>query len=88
MPDNKKLATSSRPQCRRDDSEAAKEPKPRYSSLFQQDRAWLPWKVQGRHQGLKGHKVTVYGQVIEVVDKPQPARKKIKGISSRQWDNR
>ena len=39
-------------------------------------------------KGLKGHKVTVYGQVIEVVDKPQPARKKIKGISSRQWDNR
>lgn len=72
--------TSSRPQRRRNESEAAP-----YSPLWCRERAWLPWQTEGRGHGLRAHRVTGGGHIEEAEDREPQPRKKIKGISSRQW---
>ncbi len=72
------VTTSSRPQRRRTKSEAAP-----YSALWLPKPEWLPWQSDGQEQGIRAHRVTVSGYVLETGDRAP--RKKIKGISFRQW---
>ena len=55
-----------------------------YSPLFLQKKEWLPWYSNDQNHGFKSHRVTGGGIVEEADDGPQP-RRKIKGVSSRQW---
>ncbi|MGD0953751.1 MAG: hypothetical protein ABR985_15410 [Methanotrichaceae archaeon] len=82
MPDTSEASTCSRPQCRSTKGEAYP-----YSALWQHGSDWLPWKSEGLEHGLKPHRVTQAGYVEEHGDRA-PSRKKIKGVSSRQWGGR
>ncbi len=83
MPDDSNDPTCSPPQCGSTKSEAAA-----YSPLWSRKRAWLPWQTEGRGHGLKAYHVTGGGHIEEVADRERPQRKKIKGISLRQWEQR
>ena len=58
----------------------------RYSPLWRQKKEWLPWQSNDQERGLKAHRVTGGGHIEEADDNPIVRRKKIKGISSRQWE--
>jgi len=77
------METSTCPPPQRGDTEGEE---CRYSPLWSQKRAWLPWQSEGQEHGLKAHRVTGGGVVGD--DNPQIRRKKIKGVSSRQWEGR
>jgi hypothetical protein len=73
--------------CSRPQSRSTKGEESRYSPLWSRKAEWLPWKSNGLEHGHKAHRVTMGGHIEEVGDRAQP-RKKIKGISSRQWEER
>jgi hypothetical protein len=74
--------TSSLPRRVRTKSEACE-----YAPLWSRKLEWLPWTSNGLERGIKAHKATSGGYVEEAGDRA-PNRKKIKGISSRQWERR
>lgn len=74
-------STCSRPQRRN-----TKEISYPYSPLWQRERAWLPWQSNDQEHGLKAHRVTPGGHIEVAEDNPIIRRKKIKGVSSRQWE--
>ena len=80
MANELEVSTSSLPQCVRTKGEAYP-----YSALWERKREWLPWKSNDQERGLKAHRVTPGGYLEEAGDRQQP-RKKIKAISSRQWE--
>jgi hypothetical protein len=82
MPDSSLATTYSRPQCR--STEEIKYP---YSPLWERKRVWLPWKSDDLERGLRAHRVTGGGYIEEAGDRQQTP-KKIKGVSSRQWEGR
>jgi len=79
LPDDSLASTCSRPKCRSTKGEAYP-----YSPLWERKREWLPWKSNDQERGLKAHRATPGGYIEEAGDNSL-GRKKIKGISSRQW---
>lgn len=82
MPDASEASACSRPQRRSTKGKGYP-----YSSLWRHESDWLPWKSDGLEHGLKAHRVSQSGYIEEDGDRA-PSRKKIKGVSSRQWEER
>jgi hypothetical protein len=80
LTEERRVATVPRSQNR-----ATEDKECRYSPLFLRKKAWLPWQSNGQEHGFKSHRVTGGGFVEVANDNPQQ-RRKIKGVSSRQWE--
>lgn len=58
-----------------------------YLPLWERKPEWLPsWQSDNREREIRAHRVTSGGHIDEADDNPIIRRKKIKGLSSRQWE--
>jgi hypothetical protein len=58
-----------------------------YSPLWERKPEWLPsWQSDNQEREIKAHHVTPGGHIDEADDYSIIRRKKIKGLSSRQWE--
>lgn len=75
----------SRPQSRNTEGGAYRPP---YSAVWETKGEWLPWSSGGCEHGIKAHRVSKAGYIEEVGDRAATPRKRIKSVSSRQWEKR